>query len=199
DIPASRLPGLIEAAGDHPVKVATVGFTPPTYNRGWSNGYPIPDVAKIQRAVHRLTSQAAATTPTTRADPQGLGGAAPRARGAPPPPPGPRPPPAAPPRGAARPAPPPADPATTLQACTATAGRSPAAPSRCTCPAGNSVLAPAFQVVRRPVVQIVGSRHSSLRDPSTTVSAAPAPRWPGGAVTLPARPPSTHAPASGAM
>jgi polyisoprenyl-teichoic acid--peptidoglycan teichoic acid transferase len=75
DIPASRLPSLIQAAGDHPVKVATIGFTPPTYNRGWSNGYPIPDVAKIQRAVHRLTSQAPATTPTTRADPDGLGSA----------------------------------------------------------------------------------------------------------------------------
>jgi LCP family protein required for cell wall assembly len=74
DIPASRLPGLIQAAGDQPVKVATVGFTPPTYNRGWSNGYPIPDVAKIQRAVQRLTSQAPATTPTT-ADPDGLGSA----------------------------------------------------------------------------------------------------------------------------
>jgi polyisoprenyl-teichoic acid--peptidoglycan teichoic acid transferase len=74
DIPASRLPGLIQAAGDTPVKVATVGFTPPTYNRGWSNGYPIPDVAKIQRAVQRLTSQAPATTPTTRAAPEGLGG-----------------------------------------------------------------------------------------------------------------------------
>jgi polyisoprenyl-teichoic acid--peptidoglycan teichoic acid transferase len=75
DIPASRLPSLIQAAGDHPVKVATIGFTPPTYNRGWSNGYPVPDVAKIQRAVHRLTSQAPATTPTTRADPDGLGSA----------------------------------------------------------------------------------------------------------------------------
>ena len=37
DIPASRLPALIEAAGDQPVKVATVGFTPPTYN---SAGHP---------------------------------------------------------------------------------------------------------------------------------------------------------------
>src|SRR4029453_13739058 len=73
DIPASRLPGLIEAAGDKPVKVATVGFTPPTYNRGWSNGYPIPDVAKIQRAGQRPTSQAP-PTPPTRADPGGLGG-----------------------------------------------------------------------------------------------------------------------------
>ena len=73
DIPASRLPALIEAAGDQPVKVAAVGFTPPTYNIGWSSGYPIPDVAKIQSAVRRMTSQAAATTPTT-ANPDGLGG-----------------------------------------------------------------------------------------------------------------------------
>jgi hypothetical protein len=74
DIPASRLPGLIEAAGDQPVKVATVGFTPPTYNSGWSSGYPIPDVPKIQRAVRRMTSQAVVTT-TTRSDPDGLGSA----------------------------------------------------------------------------------------------------------------------------
>jgi polyisoprenyl-teichoic acid--peptidoglycan teichoic acid transferase len=72
DIPASRLPGLIQAAGDKPIKVATVGFTPPTYNRGWSNGYPIPDVPKIQRAVRRLTSPAGATTTTTS---PGIGGA----------------------------------------------------------------------------------------------------------------------------
>jgi hypothetical protein len=41
------------------------------------------------------------------------------------------------------------------------------------------VLAPAGQLVRRPVVQIVGSRHSSLSSPSTTVTAsAPPPcRW----------------------
>jgi LCP family protein required for cell wall assembly len=76
DIPASRLPGLIQAAEDKPIKVATIGFTPPTYNRGWSNGYPIPDVPKIQRAVQRLTSPArATTTSTTRPDPDGLGGA----------------------------------------------------------------------------------------------------------------------------
>ena len=74
DIPASRLPALIEAAGDKPVKVATVGFTPPTYNSGWSSGYPIPDVDKIQSAVRRMTRPAAVTT-TTRADPDGLGGA----------------------------------------------------------------------------------------------------------------------------
>jgi LCP family protein required for cell wall assembly len=66
DIPASRLPGLIEATGDNPVKVAAIGFTPPTYNRGWSSGYPIPDVPKIQRAVHRLISPARPATTTTR-------------------------------------------------------------------------------------------------------------------------------------
>ena len=74
DIPASRLPALIEAAGDRPVRVATVGFTPPTYNSGWSGGYPIPDVDKIQSAVRRMTRPAAVTA-TTRADPDGLGGA----------------------------------------------------------------------------------------------------------------------------
>lgn len=74
DIPASRLPTLLEAAGDKPVKVATVGFQPPTYNSGWSSGYPIPDVAKIQSAVRRMTQPAADTTTTTLADPDGLGG-----------------------------------------------------------------------------------------------------------------------------
>jgi polyisoprenyl-teichoic acid--peptidoglycan teichoic acid transferase len=72
DIPASELPGLIEAVGDRPVTVATVGFTPPTYNNGWSAGYPIPDVSKIRDTVRRMTSQAASTA-TTRADPEGLG------------------------------------------------------------------------------------------------------------------------------
>jgi LCP family protein required for cell wall assembly len=74
DIPANRLPALIEAAGDQPIKVATVGFTPPTYNSGWSSGYPIPNVAKIQSAVRRMTGQAGVTA-TTRADPDGLGSA----------------------------------------------------------------------------------------------------------------------------
>jgi polyisoprenyl-teichoic acid--peptidoglycan teichoic acid transferase len=74
DIPASRLPGLIEAAGDQPVTVAAVGFTPPTYNIGWSSGYPIPDVLKIQGTVRRVTSPAPVTT-TTTANPDGLGGA----------------------------------------------------------------------------------------------------------------------------
>jgi LCP family protein required for cell wall assembly len=72
DIPASGLPGLLQAAGDRPVKVTTVGFTPPTYNIGWSSGYPIPNVHKIRSTVHRLTLQAA-VTPTTGADPDGLG------------------------------------------------------------------------------------------------------------------------------
>ena len=65
---------LLQAAGDQPVKVATVGFTPPTYNVGWSSGYPIPNVHKIRSTVHRLTHQAA-VTPATGADPDGLGAA----------------------------------------------------------------------------------------------------------------------------
>jgi LCP family protein required for cell wall assembly len=73
DIPANRLPALIEAAGDKPIKVTTVGFTPPTYNSGWSAGYPIPDVQKIQSAVRRMTRPAAVTA-TTQASTDGLGG-----------------------------------------------------------------------------------------------------------------------------
>jgi hypothetical protein len=55
------------------------------------------------------------------------------------------------------------------------------------------VLAPAFQVVRRPVVQMVGSRHSSLSDPSTTVRATVASPWPCTAVTTPAGQATSHA------
>jgi hypothetical protein len=55
------------------------------------------------------------------------------------------------------------------------------------------VLAPAFQVVRRPVVQMVGSRHSSLSDPSTTVRATVAAPWSCTAVTGPAGQPTSHA------
>jgi hypothetical protein len=77
------------------------------------------------------------------------------------------------------------------------AGRSPAAPSRCTWPAGNRVLAPARQVVRRPVVQMVGSRHSSLRLPSITVTATVAPPWSWAGVTNPAGQPSSQASTSG--
>ncbi|HET6814921.1 MAG TPA: LCP family protein [Actinomycetota bacterium] len=75
DIPASRLPSLLEAAGDQPVEVATVGFTPPNYNVGWSSGYPIPNVHKIRSTVHRMTRPTAVTA-TTRANPDGLGATA---------------------------------------------------------------------------------------------------------------------------
>jgi polyisoprenyl-teichoic acid--peptidoglycan teichoic acid transferase len=74
DIPADRLPGLIEAAGGRASSVAAVGFTPPAYNDGWSSGYPIPDVVKIQAAVRRLTRQTAVPA-TTRPEPGGLDGA----------------------------------------------------------------------------------------------------------------------------
>jgi LCP family protein required for cell wall assembly len=80
DIPAGRLPGLIEAASGQRVKVATVGFTPPTYNVGWSAGYPIPDVPKIQRTVQRLLDPTTTTiapdggaTGTTTAPPTTAG------------------------------------------------------------------------------------------------------------------------------
>ena len=73
DIPANQLPALIQAAGDKPIRVTTLGFTPPTYNSGWSAGYPIPDVPKIQSAVRRITRPAAVTA-TTQASPDGLGG-----------------------------------------------------------------------------------------------------------------------------
>jgi hypothetical protein len=59
------------------------------------------------------------------------------------------------------------------------------------------VLAPAFQVVRRPVVQMVGSRHSSLSHPSTTVRATVASPWSWTAVTSPAGQPTSHASTSG--
>jgi polyisoprenyl-teichoic acid--peptidoglycan teichoic acid transferase len=54
DIPASRLPDLLAAAGGRRARVSTVGFTPPTYTAGWSAGYPIPDVPRIQRTVRRM-------------------------------------------------------------------------------------------------------------------------------------------------
>jgi LCP family protein required for cell wall assembly len=61
DIPASRLPGLLEAASGHRARVTTIGFTPPTYAAGWSAGYPTPDVPRIQRTVHRLLRLPGAT------------------------------------------------------------------------------------------------------------------------------------------
>jgi len=79
DIPANRLPGLLQAAGGQPVKVTTVGFTPPTYNSGWSSGYPIPDVHKIRSTVRRLTRPSEVTT-TTSPSSDGVGGATPTTR-----------------------------------------------------------------------------------------------------------------------
>jgi polyisoprenyl-teichoic acid--peptidoglycan teichoic acid transferase len=75
DIPANRLPSLLQAAGGQPVKVATVGFTPPGYNVGWSSGYPIPNVHKIRSTVQRMTRPTAVTA-TTQANPDGLGATA---------------------------------------------------------------------------------------------------------------------------
>jgi len=59
------------------------------------------------------------------------------------------------------------------------------------------VVAPARQVVRRPVVQMVGSRHSSLSAPSTTETATVAAPWSWAVVTSPAGHPRSQASASG--
>jgi polyisoprenyl-teichoic acid--peptidoglycan teichoic acid transferase len=61
DIPANRLPALLEAVGGNRAHVSTVGFTPPTYTVGWSAGYPIPNVPLIQRTVRRLLRLPGAT------------------------------------------------------------------------------------------------------------------------------------------
>jgi polyisoprenyl-teichoic acid--peptidoglycan teichoic acid transferase len=63
DIPAGRLPALLEAFGGRRASVSTVGFTPPTYAVGWSAGYPIPDVPRIQRTVRKLLRLPGATAP----------------------------------------------------------------------------------------------------------------------------------------
>jgi polyisoprenyl-teichoic acid--peptidoglycan teichoic acid transferase len=49
DIPLERLPGLLGAGGQQRPMVESVGFTPPDYVSGWVSGYPVPDVARIQR------------------------------------------------------------------------------------------------------------------------------------------------------
>ncbi|HET7519360.1 MAG TPA: hypothetical protein VFN05_17055, partial [Actinomycetes bacterium] len=61
------------------------------------------------------------------------------------------------------------------------------------------MLTPARQVVRRLVVQMVGSRHSSLRPPSTTVTAMAARPCPCAAVTSPAGQPSSQTSTSGVI
>jgi LCP family protein required for cell wall assembly len=63
DIPASRLPALLEAVGGHRARVSSIGFTPPTYAAGWSGGYPIPDVSRIRRTVRRMLRLPGATQP----------------------------------------------------------------------------------------------------------------------------------------
>lgn len=52
DIPLDKLPTLIGTTSRHHPRTESVGFTPPDYIRGWSaGGYPIPNVARIQRTV----------------------------------------------------------------------------------------------------------------------------------------------------
>jgi len=52
NIPLDQLPALIGTAGQHRPKVEAIGFIPPDYVSTWaSGGYPVPDVAHIQRTV----------------------------------------------------------------------------------------------------------------------------------------------------
>jgi LCP family protein required for cell wall assembly len=70
DIPLDELPGLIGASGQYRPQVESVGFTPPDYVSGWVSGYPVPDVARIQRTVRaalREPGAAAPIAPTTTA------------------------------------------------------------------------------------------------------------------------------------
>jgi LCP family protein required for cell wall assembly len=76
DIPAGRLPALLEAAVGRRASVSTVGFTPPAYAVGWSAGYPIPDVPRIRRTVRRMLRLPGATAhKSSGAAAQGGGGA----------------------------------------------------------------------------------------------------------------------------
>jgi polyisoprenyl-teichoic acid--peptidoglycan teichoic acid transferase len=68
DLPLDRLTGLIELADDTGVQVATIGITPPAFTDGYANGYPIPDVQRIRRAVRRAVRGPAPTTTTSPAD-----------------------------------------------------------------------------------------------------------------------------------
>jgi LCP family protein required for cell wall assembly len=62
DVPAGRLPALLEAVGGR-ARVSSIGLTPPTYAAGWSGGYPIPDVPRIQRTVRKLLRLSGAAAP----------------------------------------------------------------------------------------------------------------------------------------
>jgi polyisoprenyl-teichoic acid--peptidoglycan teichoic acid transferase len=75
DIPASRLPTLLEAVGGHRGSIATVGFTPPTYAAGWSAGYPIPNVPRIQQTVRRMLHLPGAPAPARKQGGTGGSGA----------------------------------------------------------------------------------------------------------------------------
>jgi LCP family protein required for cell wall assembly len=63
DIPAGRLPALLEAVGGRRGPISNIGFTPPTYTAGYSGGYPIPNVPLIQRTVRKLLRLPGATAP----------------------------------------------------------------------------------------------------------------------------------------
>jgi LCP family protein required for cell wall assembly len=60
NIPLGQLPSLVGTTSQHRLQITTVGFTPPDYVKGWAaGGYPIPDVAGIQRTVRATLRPAA--------------------------------------------------------------------------------------------------------------------------------------------
>jgi LCP family protein required for cell wall assembly len=55
DIPLHQLPSLLGTTSRHHPRIEAVGFTPPDYAKRWaSGGYPVPDVARIQRTVRAM-------------------------------------------------------------------------------------------------------------------------------------------------
>ncbi|HYT26447.1 MAG TPA: LCP family protein, partial [Actinomycetota bacterium] len=66
DLPLDRLPDLIELAGQHRVRLAAIGFTPPDYSAGWADGgYPVPDVRRIRAAARAMLEGRPAPVPAS--------------------------------------------------------------------------------------------------------------------------------------
>jgi LCP family protein required for cell wall assembly len=80
DLPLDRLTGLLQVADDTHVEVTTIGITPPAFTDGYADGYPIPDVPRIHRAVRRAVRGPAPASaevggpPTTTPGTSGSGG-----------------------------------------------------------------------------------------------------------------------------
>jgi polyisoprenyl-teichoic acid--peptidoglycan teichoic acid transferase len=71
DIPLHQLPSLLGTTSRQRPRIEAFGFTPPDYVKAWaSGGYPVPDVARIQRTVR------AALHPPAEPQPPAIGVAA---------------------------------------------------------------------------------------------------------------------------